>query len=87
MRKDLLYSLKEKKAAVSYRKGFPLLFPWLTVGATLQFFGLAPPQTGAGPREEGRVGISSPFWEENSQQMKGPKSPIRAEMWGAGGTW
>lgn len=52
MRKDLLFSLK-KKAAISYRKGFPLLFPWLPTGTTLWFFGLAPPQTGAGPREAG----------------------------------
>lgn len=72
MRKDFLISPKEKKAAVSYRKGFPLLFPWLPTGTTLRhYFGLASPQTGG----QGR--ISSPFWEENSQQVKGPKSPIR----------
>lgn len=78
MRKDLLFSLKEKRAAISYRKGFPLLLPWLPTGTTLHFSGLAPPQTGGG----GQGGISSSFWEENSQQVKGPKSPIRGLRYG-----
>lgn len=68
MRKDFLFSPKEKKAAISYRKGFPLLFPWLPTGTTLRFFGLAPPQTGAGPREEGRGGSPPLFGRKTANR-------------------
>lgn len=68
MRKDLLFSLKEEKVAISYRKSFPLLFPWLPMGTTLKFFGLAPPQTGACPREEGRGGSLSLFGRKTANR-------------------
>lgn len=67
MRKDLLYSLKEKKAAISYRKGFPLLFPWLTVGATLQFW--------SRPKRGGQGWDLLPFLGRKQPTDEGSKEP------------
>ena len=65
-RRDLFSSLKQQKAAVSYGKGFPLLLLQLPTGATLQLFGLVPPQAGSGPQEEVRRGSPPLFGEKTA---------------------
>lgn len=68
MGRDLFSSLKQQKAAISYKKGFPLLALRLPTGTTLRFFGIR-------PRRGGQAGLSSPFWGENSKRVKGPENP------------
>lgn len=66
MRRDLFSTLKQQKAAISYRKGFPLLLLRLPTGATLRLFGLVPPWAGSGPGEEVRRGSSPLFGEKTA---------------------
>lgn len=68
MGRDLFSSLKQQKAAISYKKGFPLLALRLPTGTTLWFFGIR-------PRRGGQAGLSSPFWGENSKRVKGQENP------------
>lgn len=67
MTMDLFPSLKQQKAAVSYRKSFSLLLLWLPTGNTPWPFGLVPP--GAGSGED-----LLPFSGGNRKRVKDPES-------------
>lgn len=65
--RDLFSSLKQQKAAISYKKGFPLLALRLPTGTTLRFFGLVLPWAGSGPGEEVRRGSPPLFGEKTAK--------------------
>lgn len=75
MREDLLFSMKEKLQSLTER-----VFPCFSHGCqgALPCGSLGWHHKLEQPQQRRAGGeISSAFWEENSQQVKGPKSPIR----------